>query len=114
MAYKQYKISIVKNKGYFVTWLPEFYPYLCNEGFNMPLYSSRHEIQQYQVRFTIYPTISGNDANSTHFEIYPSLPPTVTLDQHTGVISGYFVCISISIDFVGVSTSRSLFIYCIC
>ena len=96
-AYKQYKITIIQNKGYFVTWLPEFYPYICNEGFEEPLYSLRHDIQQYLMKFTLHSSISGNEPNSTHFEIYPALPPTVTLDPHTGDIYGFFVGIRFSI-----------------
>ena len=110
-GYKQYKVTILKNKGYFVTWLPEFYPYVCNDGFDEPMYVTKHALQYYMMEFTLHPLISENEGNSLHFYVYPPFPNTVTLNSHTGDISGYFVLIFASIQSLGLFPSRNLFIY---
>lgn len=93
-AYKQYKVHIHRNKGYMVTWLPEFYPYICNQdNAHKPLYIGRHQVQHYLRAFQIPSTLSPGEVQSQkiQFSVEPPLPKTMTIDPATGNLSGYFV-----------------------
>ena len=93
-AYKQYKIHILHNKGYMVTWLPEFFPYLCNQNHDhVPLYASRHNLFYYLREFRLASTLSHEVIQSSQvkFTVEPALPETVQIDPQTGSLYGYFV-----------------------
>lgn len=99
-AYRQYKILILRNKGYTVTWLPEFYPYICNTGFDRPLYFNPHLSLNYNHPFELHALFTSEEVEANHmqFEVSPPFPATVSLDPYTGVIRGAFVGLSGSSD----------------
>lgn len=111
--FARYRIHILRNKGYSVTWLPELYPFVCNTGFGHEIVEYPHQAVSFNHPFRIPSLFTEEEIakDSVRFETIPELPDTVKIDPATGDIMGYFVGTLFWTHWVGIRATDVLFLH---
>lgn len=78
--------SCEDNKGSSVTWLPEFFPYVCNRGFEKPLFPNHHLRLGFHSNFVARSSLP----QGVRYSVTPPLPEGVGIDEE-GSLFGSFV-----------------------
>lgn len=78
--------SCEDNKGSSVTWLPEFFPYVCNRGFEKPLFPNHHLRLGFHSNFVARSSLP----RGVRYSVTPPLPEGVGIDEE-GSLFGSFV-----------------------
>ena len=90
--YHRYRMNILENWGYKVTWFSELFPYVVNTRFEHNLYTYSSVNVNYNIGFSFTSLFSEDELRKENitFSITPQLPESVSLDPRTGKIRGQF------------------------